>query len=88
MKPRPATYLWGALGVALAACLVWMTLAIHYSPLQPAWLRVALSAIIPIGGVVALLSVRPRRWAALGIATAFALILVAWLAIPPSNERD
>ena len=65
-----------------------MTLAIYYSPLQPAWLRVALSALVPIGGVVALLSVRPRRWAALGIVTAFALVLVAWLAIPPSNERD
>ncbi|MGH2361053.1 MAG: hypothetical protein ACRDGM_11020 [bacterium] len=70
---RAATYLWGAFGVALAGLLAGMTLAIHYSRLQPAWLRVALSVLVPIGGVVVFLFVRPRWWAALGTVAAFAL---------------
>jgi len=75
-------------GVTLVALLVWMSFAVHYSPLAPAWLRTALSVIVPAGGVAALVFVRPHRRAALGIVAAFSLILAAWLAIPPSNQRD
>jgi len=41
-----------------------------------------------VAAAVALWFVRPRRWALVGILGAFVVVLVAWLAIPPSNERD
>src|SRR5262249_60585796 len=72
----------------LLGLLGWTTLAIHYSPLQQAWLRTALSILVPIGGVAALLLVRPRRWASAAVLAVFAVVLAAWLAIPPSNSRD
>jgi hypothetical protein len=65
-----------------------MALAIYYSPLQPAWLRGALGALVPVGAAVALLLVRPLRRVLAGILIAFVVVLAAWLAIPPSNERD
>jgi len=41
-----------------------------------------------VAAVVALWLVLPCRWALVGIVTAFVVVLGAWLAIPPSNERD
>jgi hypothetical protein len=76
------------LGLGCAAGLGWITLAIYYSPLQPAWLRSALGALVPLGAVVALLLVRPLRRVLVGILAAFVVVLAAWLTISPSNERD
>ncbi len=69
--------------------LGWMALAIYFdfSPLGPPWLRAALGILVPVGAVVALFLVRPRRVLA-GILVAFVVVLAAWLAIPPSNERN
>jgi hypothetical protein len=75
-------------GLGCAAVLGWMALAINYSPLQPAWLRGGLSALVPVGAVVALLLVRPLWRVLAGILAAFVVVLGAWLSIPPSNERD
>ena len=75
-------------GLGCAAVLGWMALAIYYSPLQPAWLRAGLSALVPVGAAVALLLVRPLRRVLAGILAAFVVVLAAWLGIPPSNERD
>jgi hypothetical protein len=65
-----------------------MALAIYYSPLQPAWLRAGIAALVPVGAAVALLLVRPLWRVFAGILAAFVVVLAAWLAIRPSNERD
>src|SRR6266436_2363896 len=72
-------------GLGCSAVLGWMALALYFdfSLLGP-----ALGILVPIGAVVALFLVRPRRWALAGILGAFVVVLAAWLAIPPSNERD
>lgn len=68
--------------------LGWMTLAIQLSPLEPAWLRLALAALVPLGALSALIFVRPMRRVALWIVAAFLVVLGAWSTIAPSNDRD
>jgi len=75
-------------GLACIGVLGWMTLAIFFSPLEPTWLRAGLAALVPSGAIVALIRMRPLRRVAALILGAFVVVLGAWLAIPPSNERD
>ena len=79
----------GLTALACAALLGWMALAItfDFSLLGPQRLRAGLGVLVLVGGLVALWFVRPRRRALAGILGAFFVVLVAWLAIPPSNER-
>jgi hypothetical protein len=67
-----------------------MALAIYFdlAPLGPPWLRTGLTALLPVSAGVALWLVRPLRRVVGGILAAFVVVLGAWLAIPPSNERD
>jgi len=84
-------WVWRVLvGLVCSAMLGWMALAIYFdfSLLGPPWLRAGLAVLVPVGAVVALWLVRPRRWALAGILGAFVVVLGAWLAIPPSNDRD
>jgi hypothetical protein len=77
------------LGLGISVALGWMALAIYLDLAPgPSWLRAGLGALVPVGAVLALLLVRPRRWVLAGILGVFILVLGAWLAIPPSNERD
>jgi Domain of unknown function (DUF4105) len=88
---RPVVWVGRALvGLGCSAVLGWMALAIYFdfSLLGPPSLRAALGVLVPVGAVVALFLVRPRRWVLAGILGAFVVVLAAWLAIPPSNERD
>ena len=88
---RPVVWVWRVLvGLVCSTMLGWMALAIYFdfSLLGPPWLRAGLAVLVPVGAVVALWLVRPRRWALAGILGAFVVVLGAWLAIPPSNERD
>ncbi len=77
-------------GLGCSVVLGWMALAIYFdfSRLGPPWLRAGLGVLVPVGALVALWLVRPRRRALAGILGAFVVVLVTWLAIPPSNERD
>jgi len=77
-------------GFGCSALLGWMALAIYFdfSLLGPPGLRAWFAILVPVAAAVALWFVRPRRWALVGILGAFVVVLVAWLAIPPSNERD
>ena len=75
-------------GLACIGLLAWMALAVYFSPLEPAWLRAGLTALVPVGAIVALILVRPLRRVPAVILGAFVVVLGAWLAIPPSNERD
>jgi Domain of unknown function (DUF4105) len=89
-RPRLVVWVGRALvGLGCSAVLGWMALAIYFdfSPLGPPWLRAGLGVLLPLGAVVALFLVRPR-WVLVGILGAFVAVLGAWLAIPPSNERD
>ena len=45
-------------GLACIGLLAWMALAVYFSPLEPPWLRVGLTAIVPVGAIIALILVR------------------------------
>jgi len=90
-RARPLVWVGRAVvGLGCSALLGWMALAIAFdlAPLGPPWLRAGLGALVPLGAGVALLLVRPLRWVLAGILAAFVMVLAAWFAIPPSNERD
>jgi hypothetical protein len=74
----------GFLGKALLA--VWATLAIYFSNLPWAWLRVVLAVTFAAFGIWALwLTHRPQmRWA---FAALFVVVLVWFLSIRPSQDR-
>jgi len=78
-------------GLAIAVATGWGSLVLFY--LAPgseivrtvlAWSFVALG-LVTVG---ALAVRRVRRWAAVGFATALALVLVVWASATPSNDRD
>lgn len=90
---RPGPLGWAGralLGLACIVLLAWMALAVYFdlAPRGIPWLPAGLAILVPVGALAALLLVRPRRWAVVGIGVAFVMVLVAWLAIPPSNTRD
>src|SRR4029079_9146673 len=66
--------------------VLWATLAIYYSNLPWAWVRVVLAIAFAGFGVWALWLTRRRRmgWVFLGL---FAAVLVWWIFIPPSHDR-
>jgi hypothetical protein len=77
------------LGIACGAVVGWMALAIYFDLAPgPTWLRAALGLLVPLAALIAAWLIRPRRWVVLVIAVAFVAVLLAWLAIPPSNARD
>jgi len=65
----------------------WGALAVYYSNLPPAG-RLAGSILFSLGCVVVLAYVRPWRRAIVVFLAVFAILLVWWFAIPPSNDRD
>jgi Domain of unknown function (DUF4105) len=72
--------------VVLIALTGWAALAIYYSNLPPQG-RTAGSAVFVIAAAAVLILLRPRRRAVMVFLTGFAVVLVWWLAIPPSNDR-
>lgn len=73
---------------AALAAETWATLAINYSNLPWPWLRATTAAAFAIGSIGAIILVRPRRRATLMCAAGFAIVLVWYDLIPPSNQRD
>jgi Domain of unknown function (DUF4105) len=65
----------------------WATLAIFYSNL-PALLRPWAAGIFAVASLVALVGMYRKQWARLGFLGAFAVVLVYWFLMPPSNNRD
>jgi uncharacterized protein DUF4105 len=65
----------------------WGTLAVYYSNLSPAG-RLGGGILFALGSLAVLLYVRPWRRAVAVFLACFALVVVWWLAIPPSNDRD
>jgi hypothetical protein len=75
-------------GLACVLGLGWMTLALAFFPAGPVWLRTGLAALVPVGALAALILVRPLRRVPLVLAAGFAVVLWAWLSVPPSHDRD
>jgi hypothetical protein len=75
----------GCLGLVVAGATLWGALAVFYSDLPGA---PALAAAFALGTLGAFLFLPGRRRTLLGFAVAFALLLLWWTSITPSNERD
>ena len=90
MRVRPLVWVGRALLALVCALLLgWMALALYFDLAPgPTWLRGALAVLVPVAALVALVLIRPRHWALTGIGVAFVVVLVAWLALPPSNTRE
>ena len=76
------------LAIAIAGMTVWATLAIYYSDLPGERLRIGLAAAFALGTLGAFLFLRNRRRTLLGFLAAFAILLLWWASIAPSNRRD
>jgi hypothetical protein len=76
------------LSVLLLAVALWAGLAVYYSNLPSATARTALSVVYGAATVVALVWLRPWWRALASVAALFGAVLVWWLLIPPSNDRD
>jgi hypothetical protein len=72
--------------ICLLAMAGWATAAILYSNL-PDFLRPWIAGIFGIGSLVVLVGMYRKRRARLGFLAAFAVVLVCFLLIPPSNSR-
>lgn len=68
--------------------IAWSMAAIYYSNLPWHFLRLAIAIVHPILCVVAFFAIRPFRKYVLILFADFALILVWWILIPPSNDRN
>jgi hypothetical protein len=77
--------------LVLSGMTVWGGMAIYYGDARPGTMLTVLAAAFALAGLAAIVSQfvrRRRRNAALGFAALFAAVLVWWLNIPPSNQRD
>ncbi len=82
-----------AAGSAVLALLIagmtgWAALAIYYSDLAGEPLRIGLAAAFALGTLGAFLFLPNRRRTLFGFGAAFAIVLLWWLSIEPSNGRD
>jgi hypothetical protein len=68
--------------------MAWAALAIYYSDLPGQPLRLGLAAGFALGTLGAFLFLSNRRRTLLGFGAAFAVLLLWWASIQPSNERD
>jgi len=74
-------------GLVFIGLLAWMMASIFFFPVGPLWLRAGCSVLVPIGAIIAVIRLQPRRVPVV-ILAAFVVVLGAWLAIPASNDRD
>jgi hypothetical protein len=84
---KPVRWLLTALGFLCRALLIgWATLAIYYSNLPWAWLRLVLALAFMVFGIWALWR-QPRPRVLLAFAGLFLGVLVWWISIRPSHHR-
>jgi Domain of unknown function (DUF4105) len=76
------------LGLAVVGATAWASLALYYSDLPGEPLRLGLAAAFALGTLGAFLFLPDRRRTLLGFGAAVAIVLLWWLSIEPSNERD
>ncbi len=78
-------------GLAIAVATGWGALVLFYLAPGSGTARTVLAwsfAALGLVAVAALALRRARRWAALGLVIAFALVLVVWVRATPSNDRE
>jgi len=66
----------------------WASLAIYYSNLSGESVKAALAGIFALGTVCAFILLRNRRRTLIGFLIVFCTVVVWWITIPASNERD
>jgi hypothetical protein len=76
-----------ALLTLLIIMMAWGTLAIYFSSL-PAPLRSGVAVLFVVTAIVLLLFLRPRRRGILAFLVIFSVILIGWLSMDPSNDRN
>ncbi|MGH6919792.1 MAG: DUF4105 domain-containing protein [Geminicoccaceae bacterium] len=76
------------LALLIAAMAGWAMLAIYYSDLPGEPLRIGLAAAFGLATLGMFVLLRARRLALIGFAGAFAVVLLWWSSIEPSNQRD
>jgi hypothetical protein len=77
--------------IVLFGMTAWGAMAIYYGVSRPDMAHTVLAAVFALAGLAAIVSQFVRRWrrnANLGFAALFAVVLVWWFNIPPSNQRD
>jgi len=77
----------GSIRFCLPLMAAWASVAILYSNL-PAAIRPWAACIFAVGSLVALIGRYSTPRVRLGFLAAFAVVLVYWLLMPPSNDRD
>jgi len=77
----------GSIRFCLLLMAAWASVAILYSNL-PAAVRPWAAGIFAVGSLVALIGRYSSLLVRLGFLAAFAVVLVYWLLMPPSNNRD
>ena len=75
-------------GLVVAVMTAWAAGAIYYSDLPGARLRAALAIGFVVATALAFLLLPRRRRTLAGFLVVFALLVVWWLRIPASNDRD
>jgi hypothetical protein len=77
-----------ALALLIAGMTGWAALAMYYSELDGEPLRLGLAAAFALGTLGAFLFLPNRRRTLFGFGAAFVVVLLWWLSIQPSNQRD
>ncbi len=75
-------------GIVVVLMTAWGAGAIYYSPLPGELFRSVLAGIFVVATLLAFLLFPRRRPTLLGFIAVFAVLVVLWLQIPASNERD
>ncbi|MBS0351590.1 MAG: DUF4105 domain-containing protein [Proteobacteria bacterium] len=70
-----------------AGFIAWASLAIYYSNLPWDWLRLVLALVFAVFGIWTLWIARSRIFALVFVA-GFAMVLIWWLTIKPTHDRD
>jgi hypothetical protein len=76
------------LGLLVTGATIWAALALYYSGLPGEPLRLGLAAAFILGTLGGFLFLRDRHLALIGFAALFALMLLLWISIEPSADRD
>ena len=78
----------GIVSVFVVLMATWATLAIYYSNLPGEYLRLFLAALLPLATIAAFLVLPSRGRTLAGFFCSFVLIVVWWMTIPASNNRN
>jgi hypothetical protein len=78
---------WIALWIFIFWAALWCTLALYYSNL-PAFLRPWVAGLFAVASIAALFFLKPRRRGIGAFLALFTVVLVYWLMIPASNDRQ